>query len=272
MIVNSALRSQTNKFPSRDDFFVPDQRPEVVSLDRRGGLSIALPLAMPVTKRLVARIAVLALSALCGAAAVARANSIGPNCGTCQGSIYTLTNLGQIADINTSDGVADTWRISLSVDTSTYTGGGQRIDEVAVKVSNAVDRAKLISAPGGVAVWEQLEAGGLNANGCNGSGSGFDCADWKLGSTSGAFIPGPLLTWVFDIDVNGALFTGANMASLKARYVDARDQKVGALVSENITLGTPLTPVPEPGSLILLGTGVSYLVARRRARPRVSTE
>lgn len=53
---------------------------------------------------------------------------------------------------------------------------------------------------------------------------------------------------------NGLLFTDPLEASIKARYVNSTGAKVGALVSENITLQTP--SVPEPASLLLLGAGL----------------
>jgi hypothetical protein len=65
---------------------------------------------------------------------------------------------------------------------------------------------------------------------------------------------------VFDVDVASPLLTGDGAATIKARYVNASDAKVGALVSEDITL----TPVPEPGTLSLLGLGVSAAMLRRR--------
>jgi hypothetical protein len=174
--------------------------------------------------------------------------------------VYTLELLGPSpVDLYTADNSFDTWRIALTIDTTDYTGTGVRIDEVAVKVSSTVNTAKLVDAPGGVGLW-QLVPGGLNANGCSGSGSGFECSDWIVGSLGGAVIPGPLLTWVFDIDVSSPLLTGLNEASIKARYVNDANVKVGALVSENITL----TTVPEPGTLTLLGLGAVAMVARRR--------
>ncbi len=90
-----------------------------------------------------------------------------------------------------------------------------------------------------------LLLGGLNAGGCDGSGSGFDCAH---AYSTGPFnaVPGPTYVWVFDINVGASsLLTAENAASIKARYVDANGGKVGALVSENITL----QQVPEPASL-----------------------
>ena len=209
------------------------------------------------------RFALLGCAAVVLSAATARADSIGPTCATCQGSIYTLDNLGLVADLYPADNLFDTYRIMLTIDTSGYTGGGVRIDEVAVKVSSAVSAAKLVDAPGGAALW-QLVPGGLNANGCSGSGSGFECSDWIVGSLGGAVIPGPLLRWVFDVDISGGLLAGTNQASIKARYVDTNNVKVGALVSEAITLGPPTTQVPEPATAALLGLGLAFAVAGRR--------
>jgi hypothetical protein len=182
---------------------------------------------------------------------------IGPGCDTCQGSIYSLTYSGTpIATTATTE----TFRITFAIDTTGYDGGGTNLNTVALKVSSSFLDAALVSAPGGVASWVEM-FGGLNAAGCSGSGSGYDCV--RVANFANApLVPDGTYVWVFDIEVPlGGLFTGGEQASVKARYGDDYSAKVGALVSEGITLG-----VPEPVLGSLLAIGGTLIMRRRRTR------
>jgi hypothetical protein len=196
----------------------------------------------------------LTLLSLSAPLSAARAAPLGPDCDTCQGAVFSLAYGG--SPISTS-ATSETFEITLSVDTSGYDGGGTLLQSVAVKVSPSLIAAQIVGGPQ-VGSWTE-ELGGLDANGCSGNGGGFDCVGASTGD--GVPVPAGIYVFVFQLEMaTGSLLTGPDAASIKARFSDAAGEKVGALVSENITL------VPEPGSALLLAGGLLVLAARRRGR------
>jgi hypothetical protein len=179
---------------------------------------------------------------------VAKADTIGPgSCASCLGSSYTLSY--------TTTSNPNVFDVTLVINATGYkNGSSDSLNSVSLKLSSSTPAASLISAPTG---FNPTVSGGLNANGCSGSGSGFFCSESSgLGLQVGH--AGDIYTFVWAVTVGspGNLFTDDEQASVKALYVNTHGNSHG-LTSEEITLDPGKTStVPEPGSLVLLGTGV----------------
>lgn len=185
----------------------------------------------------------------CLAAGGAYGTLVGPNCSTCQGGIYDLTyapvSIGAFYDM---------FSVQLSINTASYVGSGVVISEVAQKISNSVASFTLTSAPGGIGMWNS-QFGGIGANGCSGSGSGFICSASSLGAAPLSNSPN---TWRWDVTIpHNSL---AEIPSLSARFEDINGQMAGALVFEE------MPGVPEPLTMALTGGGLVLLWLLRKRR------
>lgn len=179
-------------------------------------------------------------------------------CSSCDGASYTLDY-----NIVSTSSTFDVFNVFLLVDDTTYTGGGQYLNAVAVKPDSSILAVNLLSAPSTLPIGSSwvTSLGGLNANACDGSGSGFFCT----GST-GLGAPVSTLGKEFEWQVSvthDTWFTGASLASIKAIYVDASGNKIGSLLSADIG-DTMHSPVPEPLTSSLVGLGLIGLFFVRR--------
>lgn len=178
-----------------------------------------------------------------------------------QGSIWPLTDSGSpVAD---SELLTKAYSITLGFDSSSNVGRGSFLDQVAINGSSSFVDTTLFDDPGGASAWSLL-GGGMNARGCSGSGSGFECSNSLSLRLSNSSAGVSNSWWVFDVPtVNGEFFTDFEESSVKGRFVDVRGNKVGDRVSENVTLTSP-NPEPEIYAMMLAGLGLMGYVARRR--------
>jgi PEP-CTERM motif len=152
------------------------------------------------------------------------------------------------------------WDIFLTIDASgPLSDGVTKLGDVAIKVSSGGTASDPTVTSGYTLTGS--EAGGLNNGGCDGSGSGFFCFEGSApaGSTGDVYTFEFLLTGVSALDTTNG--------TIKDLFYNSDGVKEEQLSQDGITIGVH-SPVPEPSSLMLLGTGALGLagVVRRRFR------
>lgn len=175
---------------------------------------------------------------------------------------FTYTNaIGAKYALDESLVSGTTYDIYLTIDASSLTGtpATTTLGDVAIKVSNSYTNLTFVSAPSGYT----LESGGLNNNGCDGSGGGFFCFNGSAPAGSA----GDMYTFEAQVTLPAAL-TNTSSGSIKDIFYAADGTTKTSQDSFDTTIGlhTPTTAAPEPSSLAMLGSGMLGLAAVVRRR------
>lgn len=190
------------------------------------------------------------------------ADSIGPNCGTCGGVVYTLT---YAADNTLIAPTGQQWvDFTLKVDTSGINVPTAQV-LTAVALKDPLASAAQLLSPG--SNWSNIPGGTSNSGGSAGcqlnTNNGWDCAQYSGSGAHGVPTgPGDTYTFVFGFllpaGVGGDLASGVGV---KAIYDTTSGRYGGLQTSETFA-----TSVPEPASLALFAAGLLAMATLLKRR------
>jgi PEP-CTERM motif len=106
------------------------------------------------------------------------------------------------------------------------------------------------------------QVGGLNSSGCNGSGNFYCFASTTTPPSTPSLAAGSTISFAFDVFAAAGSFIGYT-PDLKINWVGSKNNY--DLVSKSIS-AQPVTGVPEPASLTVLGAGLLGLALSGRKK------
>ena len=198
-----------------------------------------------------------------GTATVSSANTL-----VFSGTSVSNTDLGTVTLDLYSTNSGD-YLVDLSWDNSTLTNNlVTGIDAVSVKITSdtlTTSNSDLTGVPSGT-TWQYYPDANATNN-CGGNQGGGACAALTGGSLvlSGLGYTGPY-TWQFTIDGSVSLIPSSEFSS-QVNFVKANGQaNISTTFSDGGGGTDGQTPVPEPASLVLLGTGLAFAANRLRRK------